>query len=67
MLWQSYLECILHKILQAADGVDDKETFASEVGKILDLDGVFGQPFNGLQTRYQQVKYYKKKFGLLVS
>lgn len=67
MLWQSYLECIHSKILEAADGTDDKEMFTSELRKIFDPNGIFGKPFRGLQTRYHQVNYYKKKFGLLVS
>lgn len=65
--WQRYLVSIQCKLLEILEEFQNKEEVAIELKKMLDPDGIFGHPFHGLRTHYQQVKYYKKIFGLIVS
>lgn len=65
--WQRYLVSIQCKLLEILEEFQNKEEVAIELKKMLDPDGIFGHPFHGLRTHYQQVKYYKKFFGLIVS
>lgn len=48
-----------------SDGV--AQSTLSSIERLFDDSGVFGRPFLGLETQYQQVKYYSNHFGLIVS
>lgn len=37
-----------------------------ELENLLDVDGIFGRPFHGLETRYKQEKYYRNHFKIVV-
>ena len=52
------------RILEA-DGV--AHTSIENLAPLFDESGIFGRPFMGLETQYQQDKYYSTNFGLIVS
>lgn len=58
---------IKSKVFEVLRMFQDREKLNTELEKVLHSEGIFGHPFNGLQTYHQQLKYYKDKFGLLVS
>ena len=48
-------------------GAGVHEDIISSVSKLFDHDSEHVRPFKGLETQYLQHKYFKKKFGLVVS
>ena len=43
------------------------DDIVSSISGILDPDGENGRPFKGLETEYQQQKYFREKFSMIVS
>lgn len=39
----------------------------ADLQAVFDPEGPFGRPFEGLESAYQQIKYYREHFGLVVS
>ena len=46
---------------------DMSESCATAISEICHPNGPFGKPFQGLETAYQQLRYYKASLGMIVS
>ncbi len=57
---RSAVEEVLSNAGVASSQIPDLQT-------VFNPDGPFGRPFRGLESTYQQTKYYREHFGLVVS
>ncbi len=67
MLWQGHLTSLHSKVCQAVEAVGVDPRSVPDLDGIFDPENEFSHPFAGLQTQYRQIKYYRQKFGLVVS
>lgn len=64
--FQVYLSHIHDAIRQRLKG-DVDDDILSSLSPIFDPDGGYGKPFKGLETEYLQLKFFRRKFSMIVS
>ena len=66
VFFQMHLSRIYHTIKQQLKSADVDENISS-LSPIFDPNGHHGRPFKGLETEYLQLKFFKRKFSMIVS
>ena len=66
-LFQLCLSNITNLVKQHFDENNVDEKCQDLIMDVLSTDGAYGNPFCGLETEYQQQKYFKEKFSMNVS
>jgi hypothetical protein len=66
-LMQSQLDALYTQVHQQLLQSGVSQTTIDELQPLFSGDGIFGRPFQGLETHYQQLKFYRQHFNLVVS
>ena len=66
-LIQCHLDSLHTQVCQQLRSADTPETVIGSLGSLFSENGTAGQPFAGLETQHQQLKFYRTHFNLIVS
>ena len=66
-LMQSQLDALHSQVHQQLLQSGVSQAAIDGLQLLFSRDGIFGHPFQGLETQYQQLKFYRQHFNLVVS
>lgn len=65
-LMQGHLDSLHSEVCQQLSLAGVSDSIISSLGMIFSNDGAHGRPFAGLETHYQQLKFYRDQFNFIV-
>ena len=66
-LMQSQLDALYSQVHQQLSQTSVSQAAIDGLQPLFSGEGIFGRPFQGLETQYQQLKFYRQHFNLVVS
>ena len=66
-LIQCQLDSLHTQVCQQLRSANTPEAVIGNLDSLFSENGTVGQPFAGLETQYQQLKFYRDHFNLIVS
>ena len=66
-LMQCHLDSLHTQVCQQLRSADTPDSVIGSLSSLFSENGTVGQPFTGLETQHQQLKFYRDHFNLIVS